>query len=402
MADRSLEPGRVRLARMRRGLSQAELARRLDVTGRTIQTYESLGAPRSATARLAAALDFPEGYFLRPFEGDTLHAVGNFRAGRATTKRQRSAAIAASAMGFEVGQWIADRFLLPSVDVPNLEDEDPRQAAAILRGLWGLGTGPLPNLVQLSESRGIRVAGLPGVAASVDAFSRWHGNIPHVFVARAKTPERSRFDVAHEIGHLVMHRYHGAQAADGAPSAAAEEREADAFASEFLVPREAIFEYLRPNPPVDDLLQAARAFVVSAMALAYAAHKAGRMSDWSYRTTCIELSRRGFRSGEPSGMPAHERSRVYPHVLASRGQGQGRITGKRIAAELDLPAADVRAIMLDSEMAAVPRAPAEAVDTGRSAPGIAAGTEAGTPSASTSQRSKRPAKGAARPHLHSV
>lgn len=61
--------------------------------------------------------------------------------------------------------------MLPSVDVSDVQDEDPSVAAALVRELWGLGTKPLPNLLQLYESKGISVFRLADAAASVDAYS---------------------------------------------------------------------------------------------------------------------------------------------------------------------------------------------------------------------------------------
>ncbi|MFT0847307.1 ImmA/IrrE family metallo-endopeptidase [Actinomycetaceae bacterium L2_0104] len=330
---------------MRRGLSQAELAGILDVTERTIRKYETLGAPLVASGMLGEALDFPEDYFSRPTTVDMELAKVSFRAGRSTTRRQRESAKAAGHAAVEVRQWIAARFRLPGVDVPDLSGESPEVAADLLRSLWGLGTKPLPNLVQLCESRGVSVSGLPPVAASVDAYSAWDVGRPHIFVAQQKTPERARFDMAHELGHLILHKYRGDAPQPG------EEDEANAFASEFLIPRDSLHEYLRMNPTFDELLKVKTAFAVSLFALVYAAHKKGRMSDWAYRMTCAELSERGFRNGEPGGMRSFEHSRIYSFVLSS--EKGGRVTGERIGRELALPVEDVRAAMLNTELHSV-------------------------------------------------
>lgn len=71
-------------------------------------------------------------------------------------------------------QWVEDKFTLPSIVVPSFEGIAPRVAAQLLREEWGLGTKPLPNLVQLCESRGISVMGLPDAAMQVDGFSLWY------------------------------------------------------------------------------------------------------------------------------------------------------------------------------------------------------------------------------------
>ena len=364
-----LNPARVRIARMRRGLSQAELAGVLDVTERTVRKYETLGAPLAVSPGLGGALDFPESYFSRPATVDMELSKASFRAGRSTTRRQRESAKAAGYAAVEVRQWIAARFRLPGVDIPDLSGESPEVAAVLLRSLWGLGTKPLPNMVQLCESRGVSVSGLPPVAASVDAYSAWGANKPYIFVAQQKTPERARFDIAHELGHLVLHRYRGDALQPG------EEDEANAFASEFLIPRASLHEYLRMNPTFDELLKVKAAFAVSLFALVYAAHKKGKMSDWAYRMTCAELSERGFRTGEPGGMKGFERSRIYSFVLSS--EKEGRVTGERIGRELALPVEDVRAAMLDTELHSVKSMESGGLPTGYLAMGFSSSDRPG-------------------------
>ena len=340
--NRRLSPERIQIARMRRGLTKTQLARELHVTPRTITKYESIGAPISSASQLAEILNFPAEYFDRADAPSLSASEVNFRSARRASAQQRHAAAAAGVAGIEIDRWITERFTLPMVDLPVFVGERPQTAARLLRAMWGLGTKPLPNLVQLGESRGVRVFSLPPFADVVDAYSTWRDDVPYVFLARRKTPERTRFDLAHEIGHLVLH-------SDEPPAdTVAQEREADAFASEFLMPAASIVEYLPQNPSVHVLLEVRTQFKVSAMAIAFAAHKAGRMSEWTYRQTCIELSQRGFRSGEPDGMKFHEMSRIFPQVLsASRS---AKVSARVIAEDLDLPESDVHALTFGAEL----------------------------------------------------
>nr|WP_083894192.1 XRE family transcriptional regulator [Nocardia tenerifensis] len=326
---------------MRRGMTKIELAHQLSVTPRTITKYESGQAPTRAAHKLGEALDFPAAYFGRGGAPVLDASEVRFRAARRASARERDAAVAAGVSGVEIDQWISARFTLPSIDLPSFAGDTAVVAARLLRAVWGLGTKPLPNLVQLCESRGVRVYSLPPFADAVDAYSIWRGDVPYVFLARRKTPERIRFDLAHEIGHLVLH---GGESCE-TPSL---EREADAFASEFLMPAASMIEYLPPNPLVQDVLTARGQFKVSAMALAFAAHKAGRLSDWAYRQMCIELSARGFRNTEPGGMSNYEMSRVFPQVL-SRSKS-AKVNARLIATELNLPLSDVHALTFGTEL----------------------------------------------------
>ena len=63
---------------------------------------------------------------------------------------------------------------------------------------------------------------------------------------------------------------------------------------------------MRPRMPtlisVDYILKAKLRWRVSAMALTHRLHTLNLLSDWQYKSTCIELTRRGYRTGEPGGV----------------------------------------------------------------------------------------------------
>jgi hypothetical protein len=125
---------------------------------------------------------------------------------------------------------------MPSPDLPELRSEDPGSAAASIRRHWGLGFRPIPNLIRLMESKGVRVFTL-SEGKNVDAFSFWRDGTPFIFLNTLKSAERSRFDAAHELGHLLMHSH-------GYPEGREVEKEADSFASHLLMPREDVLSQL--------------------------------------------------------------------------------------------------------------------------------------------------------------
>src|SRR5439155_17007878 len=114
--------------------------------------------------------------------------------------------------------------------LPDLSKEGTPESAAIsLRGMWGLGELAVKNIVHLLESRGVRIFSLAIDAREVDAFSMWRGTTPFIFLNTQKSSEHSRYDAAHELGHLVLHRH-------GEPQGQDAERQANEFASAFLMP----------------------------------------------------------------------------------------------------------------------------------------------------------------------
>lgn len=351
-----VDPSRIATARLRRGLTKTALARELHMTPKTLSKFESEGAPGERVEMFVSALRFPADYFRRP-QAPALELQNvSFRAGTRAKASSKQSAIASGRHGVEVANWVAERFRIPAQDIPRIENSEPEEAARLLREAWGLGVEPLPNLVHLCESRGCKVLGLPGMAAPVDAISSWYEGDPYIFLARRRSPEGVRFDVAHELGHLVMH-----SAGDSFEMGTKEEREADRFASEFLIPTDGVTQYLPAAPSLDLLLQVKKHFQVSALAMARKAYSLGRLSEWAHRQTVAELTRRGFRYGEPDGTGVYERSRVFDFVFDS---GRTRTyTPTSIAEDLSLPLSDVRSLTLNSQLGVVDDAdPAAARD----------------------------------------
>lgn len=192
---------------------------------------------------------------------------------------------------------------------------------------WGLGVAPVTNMVHLLEAHGVRVFSLAPEHASVDAYSFWRGDVPYVLLNTMKSGERGRFDAAHELGHLVLH---GHTRTHLGPQA---EAEANDFASALLMPASSVLARVPAGANVTQILQAKRVWKVAAMALTYRLHDLGMLRSWQYRETCIELSQRGYRKGEPNGI-SRESSQVLRKVLTTlRHKG---ITIRHIADDLRL------------------------------------------------------------------
>lgn len=313
---RVLDPSRIKLARELRGLSKTGLAGDLKVTPRTLRAYESEGAPVERANDLARVLQVKETFFTLPENAEVTIGEGFFRSLRRATAAQRNSARAAAVIGTEVYRFITERFHLPESNMPDVYQLAPAQAAMTLRASWGRGNEPLPNLIQLAEAHGVRVLSLPHMAKTVDAFSFVRDDQSFVFLSTEKTAERSRFDLAHELGHLVMHTREAPEPGADTSVGRHLEKQADEFAAEFLMPSDVILPRSSPEPAVPEIMELKREFKVSAMAMAKRLYDLGRASDWAYRQNCVELAKRGFRSDEPEGI-TRERSRVFDTVFAA-------------------------------------------------------------------------------------
>lgn len=336
-----INPKQITFARVRRRYTKAQLAKELDVTSRSIQNYEAgTPAPDSETlAKIAKLLNFPQQFFFidEDMPEPQEHAV-SFRALSKMSEAMKKCAFCVASIAFKVNDWIEERFNLPQADLPDLSDLRPEEAAATLRRLWGLGNAPIPNMIHLLESKGIRVFSLAEEAREVDAFCTWHEGKPFVFLNTMKSAERSRFDAAHELAHLVIDVYSMQHGEARGPEI---ERQADAFAAAFLMPRESVVANQPPAYTTNYLMKLKHYWGVSLVAMAYRFHSLGLISEWNYRILCIEMAKKGYRTREPEEME-REKSQLLTKVLDYL---QTLMQGRReIAKSLSLSVDEINAL----------------------------------------------------------
>jgi Zn-dependent peptidase ImmA (M78 family) len=258
--------------------------------------------------------------------------TASFRSMSKMTAAQRNMALGQGAIALLLNEWIERKFELPAAALPDLRHEaTPEAAAGALRQMWGLGVLPVKNIVHLLESKGVRVFSLAIDAREVDAFSMWRDKTPFVFLNMQKSSEHSRFDAAHELAHLVLHRH-------GEPQGQDAEKQAHEFAAAFLMPRASVLAQPLRFPTVAHLVKLKKCWTVSVAALAYRLHMVGMLSDWHYRILCMDISKRGYRTREPEEAP-RESSQILAKVFAAlRKEGVGK---PQIAATLNVYAEDI-------------------------------------------------------------
>lgn len=332
--DKHWTPSRLSLARQRRKFTKKMLAEKVGLSQKSIVNFETgeLAPSEESLQRIAEALNFPIGFFLQPEAEVPNSGNASFRSFSRMTSGQRDAALAAGALAFQLCDWIDCRFRLPAVDVPDLDGHTPEAAAEAVRASWGLGVLPVKNIIHLLESKGVRVFSLVEETRAVNAFSSWKsGSIPFVFLNTVKSSESSRFDAAHELGHLVLHRH-------GDPKGKEAESEANAFASAFLMPKSEVLSFGWKCKTVHDVIHHKKRWNVSAMALVYRMHKVGVIGDWLYRSMCVELSAKGFRSKETDS-GSRETSLILKKVFDSLRDRKRGISD--IAKDLNVPVAEI-------------------------------------------------------------
>jgi Zn-dependent peptidase ImmA (M78 family) len=324
-------PKRLSLARARRRFTSKALAVEASLAVDTISRLEAgRNDPDDATVeRIAKVLRFPVSFFHDDDPEDISTESVSFRSFSKMSARERDAAISAGSLGLQLSQWIEDRFSLPEASLLDLQYEtNPTEAARAVRQHWSLGEYPIGNMLGLLEEKGVKIFSLSENTANVNAFSFWRDNIAFIFLNNFKTAESSIFDTAHELCHLTMHKHGDPK---GIRSA---EREAGAFASAFLMPANDVRARIPRPITADVVIKAKVRWRVSAMALVFRLHTLKLITDWQYRSLCIELAKRGYRTGEPVGIE-RETSVIWKKVLTQLWRE--RTTKSSIANELHLP-----------------------------------------------------------------
>jgi Zn-dependent peptidase ImmA (M78 family)/DNA-binding XRE family transcriptional regulator len=248
-AGRLLIPSKLRDARKVARLSQGDLGDCIGVSRQAVSAYERGDkSPEPATfQKISEVLRQPVNFFINPDSARFGSAGARFyrKFGPETLRRNEAAAV--------LGDWFVqtakyfDGFV--NYPTPALPENAPKNSsgrydideineiALNLRKLWGLGPGPISNVLALLESKGIVVCRYEMQGENVEAFSFWNGPRPFVFIASEKEAGvRRRYDLAHELGHLVLHRWVEQSDLEDRATLKAIEREADKFAGAFLLP----------------------------------------------------------------------------------------------------------------------------------------------------------------------
>jgi Zn-dependent peptidase ImmA (M78 family)/transcriptional regulator with XRE-family HTH domain len=336
---------RIRTARELRGLTQRETTTLMTppITPAALSQIEAgkVRASPATVAALAEALQVPTGFFAGR---RSQTPVPFFRDLRATPARERRRAAALALLLHDVVLAMEDLVRFPDVKIPQYTVPPTAGPAAVaevaeaVRGEWDLGDGPVSNVVRDIERHGVPVARLALGHASVDAFAAWFPHRPLVLLSADKQNYvRSRFDAAHELGHLVMHR--GAEPGDKIL-----ERQAHHFATCFLLPEVAALDELPRRLDGQGWLQLAalkQHWGMSMSALLMRTRSLELLSAEAHRNAMRYMSARGWRTVEPGdremGLPE---APVLLERAVARIEAESGITLTDLAERAGLPVAD--------------------------------------------------------------
>lgn len=234
----------LRLARQRRGFRQTEAARRLGVEQSLLSRIENGLSEASDDVLLKASIVFevPRSFFSQndPVLGAPVSVHPMWRRKADVTSRELDAVVAElNVRIMHLRRLLEGVELAHSSNIPRLDPEDyesPEEIAGIVRAHWNVPRGPMRDLTSLVERAGALVCHSRLGGASISGVTFQAPGVPPLIVLNSDQPaDRMRFTLAHELGHLVMHRF---------PSPDMEQ-EANEFASALLMPAADIRPYFK-------------------------------------------------------------------------------------------------------------------------------------------------------------
>ncbi|WP_162243340.1 ImmA/IrrE family metallo-endopeptidase [Cellulomonas sp. Leaf334] len=294
------------LVREAKGWTQRDLAGQAQVNQSTISKAENgLTELKGQTLQAVAdALECPVALLTNPAPRSALDVSclhHRRRASRLTATAKNKIGAVAHLSRLSVENLLAGYYDMPVLvpRVAELDPPDPVTMAAQVRDRLGVAPGPVPNLVASLEAAGVVVFERPLGSTAQDAVSSWPhgpGQLPLLIVNSGLSGDRQRFTIAHELGHVVMHRLPGED----------QEAQADLFAASLLAPPEEIRPALTvlTTAQFRRLIELKPVWGMSVAALVRRAYDLDEISDRQYREFQLRLTNLGWKTSEPVDIPA--------------------------------------------------------------------------------------------------
>jgi len=332
---------RLKQARLGAGLSMDALVAKMDhfLTKQAISKYETgKSVPGSEVlVRLAKTLGVKTSYFMQEPKVN-VEFIAYRKHGR-LLKAEANRLQVRITDHLENYCWLAALFPAPDgkagrrevVNMPKLLQaksvDDAEKIAKELREKWKIGMDPIENLVETLEDHAATVLAL-------DADARFDGNaawakvigdneqkIPVLVTNAAMPGDRQRFNLAHELGHLVIKQ----------KKTKDDEDIAHRFAAAFLVPDEVAYRELgqsRSRIEFDELLLLKHKYGMSMQAWLRRAKDLGIISFSWYKNTLVSFRKFGWHRNEPGKQVASEKP-IRFRQFALRAMAEGIISRER-------------------------------------------------------------------------
>lgn len=290
-------PTMVTLAREARGITQQELAERLNTQKAFISKIEhgDLGVSETLLESISRATSYPINFFYQP--GTILPMNLSYRKrkkvpAKVITPIEAKINIVRNNIQFLTRSLNKQSPLIPTYKVT--EENPPQLIAKQIRQSLNLQKAVIENLVKVLEAQGIIISCFDFGSERVDSRSiLTDDQFPIIFLNKSHLGDRLRFSLAFELGHLVMHTY------SQVPPEREINHEANLFAAELLMPSEAIIQDFKDGVTLPLLAQLKRKWKVSMISLLYRADDLGLLTPNQKRYLIQQFNQAKIRRREP-------------------------------------------------------------------------------------------------------
>ncbi|MGP4061467.1 helix-turn-helix domain-containing protein [Halobacillus sp. H74] len=307
----SFQPDRLREARESRGLTIIELAEGVGISHQSISKYENGKAnPGHLTLnKICNELNFPVQFMLKsPLKRNEKVTYFRSRA-NATVKSKK---IHQSRLGWveEIYSFIQEILQLPETNIPIINDSksfeptpygEIENIAQNLRRRFGIGNGPISDVVLLLEKNGAIISRSEFGDFRIDACSKWNdtNQRPFIMLGNDKnSAARSRFDIAHELGHLILHPNLTWAEFNNKTNYKIIEKEANYFATAFLLPSSSFGSEIY-STSMESLINLKKRWKVSIQAIAYRARELDLITPHQFVNVRRRLAKKDWLQKEP-------------------------------------------------------------------------------------------------------
>jgi Zn-dependent peptidase ImmA (M78 family) len=296
----TFNPYRFKEIRTVRKMTLEDVAGRIGVSKQAVAKYECGSIPSAEILeKIRTHLKVPGNYLnkesIRP---KGVNSALFFRTARSTKRSAKAFAEIQVRWGYEALVGINLFEPLPPVHLPEFHTgHSIPEKASFLRNYWGMGTAPVEDITALLERNGIFVFVIDTSEFNIDAYSRIMNDIPIIVLNKDRgTAVRWRFSLAHELGHLVLHRSLSDEEFEKRGSDI--EHEANLFAGNFLLPEES-FGRSVIAPRIDHFINLKKPWKVSIAAMIYRCKDLGILEDQKVKQLRIRISKENWRDFEP-------------------------------------------------------------------------------------------------------
>lgn len=306
----AFNPKQLTSARISRGMTMKELAERADLSRQMISNYESgKTIPKAESLlKILSVLNFPRSFFSNEVSELTTGATF-FRSQTASTKRVRDMQKERLKYLFDIYGKLSSYVNFPKLNLPDvlekdiydITEDDIIEKANELRKKWKLDlSSPINNLIQIAEKNGVVISEANMSNQTLDAVSRWIVDRPFIMLTdNSESSVRRRFNVAHELGHILLHNsiesIHDYSAQDLKNII---EMQANLFASHFLLPSQAFTDSLL-STSLDYYVDLKKYWKVSIQAMVYKTYSLNLINDDQRLYLNKRISANKWRTKEP-------------------------------------------------------------------------------------------------------